>query len=148
MDGVRFRQGALGDSGRADEDENSHIIPLSRQALEVLRALKLLAGDCKLVFPGANDKTVPISNNTLLFALYRLGYKGRMTGHGFRGLASTILNENEFPSDAIERQLAHGERNNVRAAYNHAQYLSDRRKMMQWWADYIDRLKICRLHAA
>ena len=116
-----------------------HIIPLSRQALEVLRALKLLAGDCKLVFPGANDKTVPMSNNTLLFALYRLGYKGRMTGHGFRGLASTILNENEFDEEHVDLQLAHMKRNKVSAAYNHAKYLKQRTVMMQWWADYLDQ---------
>jgi integrase len=67
-----------------------------------------------------------------------MGYHSRATGHGFRSTASTILNEHEFRSDVIERQLAHGERNRVRAAYNHAQYLGERRKMMQWWADYLD----------
>lgn len=115
-----------------------HIIPLARQAVEVLRALKLLAGDCELVFPGANDKATPMSNNTLLFALYRLGYQGRMTGHGFRGLASTILNENDFDEEHIDLQLAHMKRNKVSAAYNHAKYLKQRTKMMQWWADYVD----------
>ena len=115
-----------------------HIIPLSLQALEVLRALKLLAGDCKLVFPGANDKSIPMSNNTLLFALYRLGYKGRMTGHGFRGIASTILNEHDFDEEHVDLQLAHMKRNKVSAAYNHAKYLKQRTAMMQWWADYLD----------
>lgn len=77
----------------------------------------------------------------MLFALYRMGYHSRTTGHGFRATASTILNENGFPSDTIERQLAHTERSKVREAYNHAQYLPQRRTMMQWWADYIDEQK-------
>lgn len=115
-----------------------HIIPLSRQAVDVFKALKLLAGDCKLVFPGANDKNTPMSNNTLLYALYRLGYRGRMTGHGFRGLASTILNENDFDEEHVDLQLAHMKRNKVSAAYNHAKYLKQRTVMMQWWADYLD----------
>ena len=116
----------------------SHIVPLSRQSVEVLRALKLLTGKGRFVFPGANNKNKPMSNNTILFALYRLGYKGRMTGHGFRGLASTILHENEFPDEHIELQLAHQKRNKVAAAYNHAKYLRQRAAMMQWWADYLD----------
>lgn len=118
--------------------DTPHIVPLSRQAVEVLRALKLLTGTGRFVFPGANDKNRPMSNNTILFALYRLGYKGRMTGHGFRGLASTILHENEFGDEHIELQLAHQKRNKVAAAYNHAKYLNQRSAMMQWWADYLD----------
>ena len=118
--------------------DTPHIVPLSRQALEVLRALKLLTGKGRFVFPGANDKNRPMSNNTILFALYRLGYKGRMTGHGFRGLASTILHENEFADEHIELQLAHQRRNKVAAAYNHAKYLTQRAEMMQWWADFLD----------
>jgi integrase len=118
--------------------DTPHIVPLSRQSVEVLRALKLLTGNGRLVFPGANDKDKPMSNNTILFALYRLGYKGRMTGHGFRGLASTILHENDFADEHVERQLAHQKRNKVAAAYNHAKYLSQRSTMMQWWADYLD----------
>ena len=81
-----------------------------------------------------------MSENTMLYALYRMGYHSRTTGHGFRSTASTILNENGFRPDVIERQLAHSERNNVRAAYNHAEYLAERRQMMQWWADYLDGL--------
>jgi integrase len=81
-----------------------------------------------------------MSENTMLYALYRMGYHSRATGHGFRSTASTVLNENGFRPDVIERQLAHGERNNVRAAYNHAQYLPERRNMMQWWADYLDKV--------
>jgi integrase len=118
--------------------DTPHIVPLSRQSLDVLRALKLLTGAGRLVFPGAHDKNKPMSNNTILFALYRLGYKGRMTGHGFRGLASTILHENDFVDEHIESQLAHQKRNKVAAAYNYAKYLSQRAAMMQWWADYLD----------
>jgi integrase len=115
-----------------------HIVPLSHQAVEVLRALKLLTGNGKLAFPGANDKDKPMSNNTILYALYRLGYEGRMTGHGFRGVASTILNESGFDEEHVDLQLAHMKRNKVRAAYNHAKYLKQRTVMMQWWADYLD----------
>ena len=115
-----------------------HIVPLSRQSVEVLRALKLLTGNGSLAFPGANDKNRPMSNNTILYALYRMGYQGRMTGHGFRGLASTLLHENGFEDQHIELQLAHQNRNKVAAAYNHAKYLRQRASMMQWWADYLD----------
>jgi integrase len=118
--------------------DTPHIVPLSRQSVGVLRALNLLTGNGRFVFPGAHDKHKPMSNNTILFALYRLGYKGRMTGHGFRGLASTILHENDFADEHIELQLAHLKRNKVAAAYNHAKYLSQRASMMQWWADYLD----------
>jgi integrase len=105
----------------------------------VLKELKALAGDSRYVLPGRNlDK--PISNNTLLFALYRLGYKRRMTGHGFRAIASTTLNEAGFRPDVIERQLAHCERNEVRGAYNKAEYLPERRAMMQQYADRLDAL--------
>lgn len=114
--------------------DTAHIVPLSRQAIEVLRALKLLTGSQELAFPGARDKKRPMSNNTILYALYRLGYEGRMTGHGFRGLASTILHENGFEEAHIELQLAHLRRNKVAAAYNHAKYLKQRTEMMQWWS--------------
>jgi integrase len=118
--------------------DTPHIVPLSRQSVEVLRALKLLTGNGRLAFPGANDKNKPMSNNTILYALYRLGYRDRMTGHGFRGLASTILNEYGFDEAHIELQLAHMKRNKVAAAYNHARYLKQRTAMMQWWADHLD----------
>ena len=118
--------------------DTPHMVPLSRQSIAVLRALSLLTGNRRLVFPGSNDKEKPMSNNTILFSLYRLGYKGRMTGHGFRGLASTILHENGFEDEHIELQLAHQKRNKVAAAYNHAKYLKQRKAMMQWWADYLD----------
>ncbi|MGD0941214.1 MAG: site-specific integrase [Terracidiphilus sp.] len=116
--------------------DTPHIVPLARQSVDVLRALTLLSGRGRFVFPGALDKNKPMSNNTILFALYRLGYKGRMTGHGFRGLASTILHESDFADEHIELQLAHIKRNKVAAAYNHAKYLSQRASMMQWWADH------------
>jgi len=117
-----------------------HIVPLSTQALEVIRQLRELNGRWKWIFPSQSNTQKPISENTVLFALYRMGYHSRMTGHGFRGLASTILNENGFKGDWIERQLAHTERNDVRAAYNHAQYLIERKRMMQWWGDYLGAL--------
>lgn len=116
-----------------------HIVPLSSQAVAVLRELQKLTGNGKHVFPNEHNFVTFMSENTMLFALYRMGYRSRATGHGFRATASTILNENGFMPDVIERQLAHAERNKVRAAYNHAQYLTERRKMMQWWADYLDK---------
>ena len=116
-----------------------HVVPLSAQSLAILEELKALSGGSRFVFPGRNrDK--PISNNTLLFALYRLGYKGKMTGHGFRAVASTSLNEMGFRPDVIERQLAHCERNEVRGAYNRAEYIKERKAMMQSWADYLDSI--------
>lgn len=118
--------------------KDPHIVPLSRQAIEALQELKKLTGHRKYVFPNENNPLKCMSDGTMLGALYRMGYRSRTTGHGFRACASTILNENGFQPDIIERQLAHCERNKVRAAYNHAQYLAERRKMMQWWADYLD----------
>jgi integrase len=115
-----------------------HIVPLSTQALALLRELQALTGRGRYLFPGRTKATQPISENTILYALYRMGYHSRATGHGFRSTASTILNEVGFPPDVIERQLAHMERNKVRAAYNRAQYLPERRKMMQQWADMLD----------
>lgn len=115
-----------------------HIVPLSKQALEVLEELKPITGHWEHVFPNQHRPKGQMSENTILYALYRMGYHGKSTGHGFRATASTILNEHGFTPDVIERQLAHAERNGVRKAYNHAQYLPERRKMMQWWADYLD----------
>ena len=114
-----------------------HLVPLSRQAVTVLRELRTLSGNSQRIFPSPG-KDRCMSNNTMLYALYRMGYHGRATTHGFRSVASTILNENRFESDWIERQLAHVEGNSVRAAYNAAEWLPDRRRMMQWWADYLD----------
>jgi integrase len=117
-----------------------HHVPLSRQAVEAFRQLKDLNGSRSLVLPGRRH-TQPISKNTLLFALYRLGYHSRMTAHGFRAIASTTLNELGYRPDVIERQLAHVERNAVRAAYHRSQYLEERRTMMQQWADHLDALR-------
>lgn len=118
-----------------------HIVPLSTQALEVLREIRNHTGNREHVFPNQHKPIGCMSENTILYALYDMGYRFKATGHGFRATASTILNENGFVSDVIERQLAHGERNKVRAAYNHAQYLPERRKMMQWWGEYLAKLK-------
>ncbi|HLJ95430.1 MAG TPA: integrase arm-type DNA-binding domain-containing protein [Gemmataceae bacterium] len=116
-----------------------HIVPLSRQAIAAFRELQRHSGNRQHVFPNEHNPSIVMSENTMLYALYRMGYHSRTTGHGFRSTASTILNEHGFRADVIERQLAHSERNTVRAAYNHAQYLPERREMMQWWADYLDK---------
>ncbi|SEB97708.1 tyrosine-type recombinase/integrase [Terriglobus roseus] len=115
-----------------------HIIPLSTQSIEILELLRQLTGDAKLLLPGDRLKEKPMSNNTVLVALARMGYRGIMTGHGFRGLASTVLHEQAFPHEHIELQLAHAPRNAVSAAYNHALYIAPRVKMMQWWSDYLE----------
>jgi len=120
----------------------AHIVPLSTQAIEVLSRMQAITGGGRLVLPSSTSRERPISENTVVYALARMGYKGRMTGHGFRSVASTLLNEQGFRSDLIERQLAHSEKNSVRAAYNRAEYLPERKKMMQEWADYLDRLKV------
>lgn len=118
-----------------------HIVPLSDQAITILQQLHPLTGNGKYLFPSVRTLSRPMSNNTLNGALRRLGYtKEEITPHGFRSMASTLLNEQGFNRDAIERQLSHGERNTVRAAYNFAEYLSDRKKMMQTWANYLDEL--------
>ncbi len=121
--------------------DTEHIVPLSRQVLEVLNNMDSISGDNELVFHGERSRKNPMSENTMTYALYRMGYKRRATPHGFRATASSILNEEGFNPDAIERQLSHTERNSVRSAYtHHARYLDERRTMMQWWADYLDSL--------
>jgi len=115
-----------------------HIVPLSQQAVAVLEQLKPITGEREYLFPNEHKPRGMMSENTILFALYRMGYRGRATGHGFRATASTILNEQGFKADVIERQLAHKEPNKVRAAYDHSEHLPERRKMMQHWADYLD----------
>lgn len=117
-----------------------HIVPLSKQVIELLCNVQVLSGSYDLVFPGSHDYRKPMSENTLTYAIRkRLGFDA--TAHGFRTTASTILNESGFRVDVIERQLAHGERNKVRAAYNRSQYLAERTKMMQWYSDYLEGLK-------
>jgi integrase len=119
-----------------------HVVPLSRQTVTVLREIQLVTGRGPLVFPSLRGSNRPISNNTINAALRTMGYGcTEMTGHGFRAMASTCLNEQGFPPDVIELQLAHAERNEVRAAYNRASRMADRRKMMQAWADYLDGLR-------
>ena len=119
-----------------------HIVPLARQTLEILADLRKVTGAEKYLFPSIRTALRPMSDNTVNAALRRLGYaKEEMTGHGFRSMASTMLNEQGWNRDAIERQLAHAERNSVRAAYNFAEFLPERRKMMEAWADYLDVLR-------
>lgn len=118
-----------------------HIVPLSSQTVDALRCLAELRSLSARVFPGERDHDKPMSNNTILKALERMGYKHRMTGHGFRGVASTLLHEHGFDHTHIELQLAHQERNQVSASYNWATYLPERRRMMQWWADHLDALR-------
>jgi integrase len=122
-----------------------HIVPLARQVLTLLKDLRQYSGSGKYLFPSMQSKSAPISDMTLLAGLRRLGYsKEQMTVHGFRSMASTLLNEQGYNRDWIERQLAHGERNSIRAAYNYAEYLPERRRMMQEWADYLDSLRVSR----
>jgi integrase len=125
--------------------KRQHIIPLSRQSLETVRRIMPVTGHGKYVFPSIRSivkGNVPMSENTIAAALRRIGYaKEEMSAHGFRSMASTNLNEQGWPPDVIERQLAHVEGNSVRAAYNYAEYLPERREMMQSWADWLDGLK-------
>lgn len=119
-----------------------HIVPLSTQAVETFKDLYPITGHVRLVFPSIRTWDKPISENTINSALRRMGYtKDQMTGHGFRSMASTILNEHGWAPDAIERQLAHVDGNTVRAAYNHAEHLAVRREMMQWWGDWLDGVR-------
>jgi integrase len=120
----------------------AHIVPLARQSIKILRELHPITGRQRYVFPAIGGGGRPLSENTINGALRRLGYSGdEMTAHGFRSMASTLLNEQGVHPDLIELQLAHAERNTVRAAYNRAQRLAERREMMQGWGDYLDRLR-------
>lgn len=120
-----------------------HVVPLAPQAVAILRELEPLTGRGRYLFPSLRSPLEPMSENTVNAALRRLGYdRDTMTGHGFRAMASTRLNEMGWAPDVIERQLAHAERNKVRAAYNRAQYLAERKKMMTAWADYLDALRL------
>ncbi|MGR2678677.1 tyrosine-type recombinase/integrase [Chromobacterium haemolyticum] len=118
-----------------------HVVPLSRQVVEILRGLNGITGAGQILFPNLRRPSEPISATTINRALEHMGYSsGEVTGHDFRATASTLLHEKGFSALAIERQLAHAERNKVKAAYNHAEYMDERRQMMQWWADYIDSI--------
>lgn len=119
-----------------------HVVPLSQQAVAIFRELELITGGGRYVFPSLRGGHRPISDNTVNVTLRGMGFsKEEMTGHGFRAMASTCLNEQGFPPDVIELQLAHAERNEVRAAYNRAKRMTERRKMMQAWAEYLDGLR-------
>jgi len=118
-----------------------HLVPLSDRSIEILRELQGISGGREHVFPNRNDPKRPMSPETLRRALHSMGFKGKADVHGFRSTASTILNETGFNPDAIERQLSHAESNKVRAAYNRAEYMDERRSMMKWWADYIESAK-------
>ena len=119
-----------------------HIIPLSNQVVEILKTIEPVTGEGKYIFQSHWSKNNPMSENTLNAALRRMGFtKEEMTSHGFRGMASTLLHENGFKTEVIEMQLAHAERNKVKAAYNHAEYLTERTDMMNWWANYLDSLR-------
>ena len=119
-----------------------HLVPLSTQAVEKLKELKEYTGGGELLLPGMKNPRQPIHHTTINQALVRMGFgKGRFAAHGFRATASTFLNEQGWNPDAIERQLAHAPSNKVRASYNHAQHMDERKEMMQWWADYLDSMK-------
>ena len=118
----------------------THIVPLSRQAMALLTELKTLSGGRRFLFPNLRTPDTCMTATTINRALERMGYLGKFSGHGFRSTASTLLHELGWRSEVIERQLAHAERDKVKAAYNHAEYMPERREMMQAWADWIDEL--------
>jgi integrase len=127
-------------SSRENEDERKTYCAAFKTSNRIVKPNQKLHNNPDFVFPSHINPNKPISENTLIYAIYRMGYHSKATAHGFRATASTILNEKNFRADVIEKQLAHGERNKVRASYNHAQYLLERKEMMQWWADYLDKL--------
>ena len=118
-----------------------HIVPLTDQTIELFDQVKQLNGNQPYIFASPQRRKQPLSNNVFLQVIFRMGYRGKATGHGFRATASTILNESGFNPDAIERQLAHTESNKVRAAYNRSEYLKERIEMMNWWSEYLERGK-------
>lgn len=149
-DEIDFKAGEWRIPSHKMKMRQQHIVPLSKQAIAVLRELEPYTNRKyegkstapRYVFPGGHTKLKPMSNNAVLTALRNMGYsKEEMTGHGFRSVASTLLHEKGWKHLAIERQLAHSEKSAVSAAYNYAEHLPERREMMQWWADYLDQLK-------
>ncbi len=122
--------------------ESAHNVPLSRQAIALLEHIGSIFGRSGYIFPAIRDYEKPMSQNTMLYAMHRLGYHSKGTVHGFRATFSTICNEKGFNGDVIEKALAHEPRNRVRGAYNRSEYIEQRRELMQWWADYLDELKI------
>lgn len=126
---------------KEDPETSPHIVPLSTQAVAILRELRTVTGNSKYLFPGARDPKRPMSEAAVTAALARLGYKGEIVAHGFRHMASTMLNEHGWTPDAIERQLSHKDKDKIRGTYNLAQYMVERRRMMQSLADYLDGLR-------
>ena len=118
----------------------SHLVPLSTQAVEILKKLKVISGKYQLVFPGRNDVRKPMSDASINKVIKMLGYHGRLTGHGFRHMMSTILHEHGFDSAWIEMQLAHVDKNSIRGTYNHAQYLENRKAMMQDYSEFLKNM--------
>ncbi|ARF50973.1 tyrosine-type recombinase/integrase [Pantoea stewartii] len=136
---VDFATGLITIDESVMKSRKPHIVPMSRQVTELLKTLKPVTEPVsQFVFAGRNDKRKSISENAVLLVIRQIGYEGLASGHGFRHQFSTILHEHEWPSEAIERQLAHTDKHSVRGIYNHAQYLDKRREMMQWWADWVD----------
>lgn len=127
---------------RTESGEIPHyLVPLSRQAVDLVRQVLQITGRCKLLFTGRNNPSQIMSENTINVAIKRLGYQSKLTGHGIRGTISTALNEMGYRGEWIEAQLSHADPNKVRGSYNHAEYVEQRREMMQDWADYIDTLE-------
>ena len=124
-----------------ENPENVHLVPLSKQAIQILKELKALTGNARYVFPSQRSDDKPMSDDAINDAIDTMGYKGEMVGHGVQTMFSSSMNEQNFKSDAIERQLAHKEKNAIRDAYNRAEYLPERIRMMQYWADYLDALR-------
>jgi integrase len=121
--------------------DSPHTVPLSQQSIAILKRIGAMWGETGFIFKGIRQESKQLSENTMLYAMYRLGYHGKATVHGFRATFSTIANESGFESDIIEKSLAHEERNAVRKAYNRSEYIEQRRKLMQWWADLLDQLE-------
>ncbi|CDN00382.1 TPA: tyrosine-type recombinase/integrase [Klebsiella quasipneumoniae] len=117
----------------------SHLVPLSTQALDLLNELKIMTGNYRHVFPGRNDPNKPMSEASINQVIKRLGYGGRVTGHGFRHTFSTNLHEKGYDSAWIEIQLAHVDKNSIRGTYNHAQYIDKRREMLEFYSSYISK---------
>jgi integrase len=121
--------------------DSPHNVPLSKQAVAVLERVSKMFGKNGFIFPGIRQGSKQLSENTMLYALYRLGYHSKATVHGFRATFSTIANESGFEGDVIEKALAHEQRNRVRAAYHRSEYLEQRREMMQWWGDLLNKME-------
>lgn len=135
---IDFERALWSIPGERMKMKRPRIVPLPRQAVAMVRELRTITGRSPLLLPSRDNRDKPMSENTINTAFSRVGFKGRQTGHGFRHLISTALNEQGHPSDWIERQLAHGDADEIRGIYNHAQYIEQRRTMMQTWADHLD----------